>query len=177
MRARTAAAAVRKSAPATRKVPPLGGSSPHNMRKVVDLPAPFAPSKPNTSPLATEKLTLLHRIKIAETALQVVHFDDGFARIRRGMGGQHLADQRRGRLMLAGRFFPEQRDEAVFEARRHCRHFNAALTGQQNFGVGWHSVFHHHTDVVALDQRIQHPGACAMRFCRVRFSISFALTW
>jgi hypothetical protein len=47
--------AVRRSAPATRSVPPLGGGSPQSMRNVVDLPARWR-SGPNTSP-ATEKLT------------------------------------------------------------------------------------------------------------------------
>ena len=55
MRARASAGAVRRSTPATSIWPPLGGSSPHSIRKVVDLPAPFAPSRPNTSPRRTER--------------------------------------------------------------------------------------------------------------------------
>ena len=37
----------------------LAGSRPHSMRKVVDLPAPLAPSRPKTSPRSTSKLTPL----------------------------------------------------------------------------------------------------------------------
>ena len=57
MRPRAGAAAVRRSKPATRNVPAVGGSRPHSMRKVVDLPAPLAPSRPKISPRATVKLT------------------------------------------------------------------------------------------------------------------------
>ena len=44
-------------APATRALPPDGRSRPHSMRKVVDLPAPFGPSRPKISPRCTAKLT------------------------------------------------------------------------------------------------------------------------
>src|SRR5881409_1752623 len=46
------------SRPATRAWPAVGARSPHSIRMVVDLPEPFAPTKPNTSPRATRKLTL-----------------------------------------------------------------------------------------------------------------------
>src|SRR5688572_27876648 len=36
--------------PATSAVPAVGRNNPHNIRIVVDLPAPFAPRKPKTSP-------------------------------------------------------------------------------------------------------------------------------
>ena len=38
------------SMPATVAVPPVGFSSPHNMRIVVDFPAPLLPRKPKISP-------------------------------------------------------------------------------------------------------------------------------
>src|SRR5579859_2812748 len=45
------------SKPATRAAPLVGSSRVHNMRMVVDLPAPLGPSRPNTSPRGTCKLT------------------------------------------------------------------------------------------------------------------------
>src|SRR5664280_449567 len=44
------------SKPLTRADPEVGGTSVVNIRISVDLPAPFGPSKPNTSPCSTEKL-------------------------------------------------------------------------------------------------------------------------
>src|SRR5438445_3862617 len=41
------------STPPTIAVPLVGSSSPHSMRIVVDLPAPFAPRKPKISPVRT----------------------------------------------------------------------------------------------------------------------------
>ena len=41
------------SKPATRAVPPVGAMVVVSMPMVVDLPAPFGPSRPNTSPAAT----------------------------------------------------------------------------------------------------------------------------
>ena len=49
----------RTSTPATSQPPPEAGKSPHSMRKVVVLPAPFGPSSPNISPRLTLKLTWL----------------------------------------------------------------------------------------------------------------------
>ena len=45
------------STPATRAVPEVMESSVVSMRTVVDLPAPFGPRKPNTSPAATSRST------------------------------------------------------------------------------------------------------------------------
>ena len=42
--------------PATRNVPPLAGSSPHSIRKVVVLPAPFGPEQPENFARRTSKL-------------------------------------------------------------------------------------------------------------------------
>src|ERR1700733_9960520 len=44
------------SYPATRAPPEVGLNRPHSMRMVVDLPAPFGPRKPKTSPLRTSRL-------------------------------------------------------------------------------------------------------------------------
>src|ERR1035441_4474526 len=44
------------SNPATSACPDVGLSSPQSMRIVVDLPAPFGPRKPKTSPLRTARL-------------------------------------------------------------------------------------------------------------------------
>src|SRR5918993_5390460 len=53
MRRFTASGSLATSPPPTRAVPELGRNSPHNMRIVVDLPAPFAPRKPKISPCCT----------------------------------------------------------------------------------------------------------------------------
>src|SRR5438094_4877688 len=45
------------SCPHTVTPPELGGMKPVIMRMVVDLPAPFGPRKPSTSPLPTSKET------------------------------------------------------------------------------------------------------------------------
>src|SRR5690349_14079277 len=45
------------SIPHTETLPPLGGRNPVIMRMVVDLPAPFGPRNPSTSPLPTSKET------------------------------------------------------------------------------------------------------------------------
>ena len=54
---RTRLALAMTSKPATRAVPLVGSSRVHSMRMVVDLPAPLGPSRPNTSPRGTCKLT------------------------------------------------------------------------------------------------------------------------
>src|SRR5215510_5134374 len=54
---RTCSAWVRMSKPATLAFPSLGARRPHSIRIVVDLPLPFEPRKPNTSPRSTRKLT------------------------------------------------------------------------------------------------------------------------
>ena len=71
------------SKPLTRAVPEVGGTSVVNMRMSVDLPAPFGPSSPNTSPCSTVKLKRVHGGKIAEALGQIFNFDvehgSGFA--------------------------------------------------------------------------------------------------
>src|SRR5664279_3757155 len=52
---RTASGFRLTSYPATIARPEVGLSSPHNIRMVVDLPAPLGPRKPNTSPLRTSR--------------------------------------------------------------------------------------------------------------------------
>ena len=64
MRARAAAAAVRRLSPATVQWPLEMGNRPQSMRKVVVLPAPLAPSRPKISPLRTRKLTRSTAVKL-----------------------------------------------------------------------------------------------------------------
>src|SRR6266550_4512559 len=52
------------SRPATRAWPAVGARSPYSMRVVVDLPEPFAPTKPNTSPRSIRKLTLSTAVNV-----------------------------------------------------------------------------------------------------------------
>src|SRR4051812_22150414 len=47
-----------------RAVPAVGIMKPANIRMVVDLPAPFGPRKPSTSPRATLKLTRSTAVKL-----------------------------------------------------------------------------------------------------------------
>ncbi len=54
---RTAAGSRAMSCPATSPAPSVGARIPHNILIVVDFPAPFGPSSPNTSPWATENET------------------------------------------------------------------------------------------------------------------------
>src|ERR1700751_1696370 len=54
---RTSSRSVTTSWPATRATPEVGLASVHSMLIVVVLPAPLGPRKPNTSPVATSKLT------------------------------------------------------------------------------------------------------------------------
>src|SRR3546814_6460540 len=44
--------------PQTAMLPEVGARKPQSIFMVVDLPAPFGPRKPSTSPLATDKLML-----------------------------------------------------------------------------------------------------------------------
>ena len=53
MAARTCVPSSTTSCPATRALPEVGGSSVVSMWTVVDLPAPFGPRNPYTSPVAT----------------------------------------------------------------------------------------------------------------------------
>src|ERR1035441_1585337 len=53
---RTASGSRATSKPATTARPEVGLSSPQSMRMVVDLPAPFGPRNPKTSPLLTSRL-------------------------------------------------------------------------------------------------------------------------
>src|SRR5262245_420589 len=53
---RTPSACVTISKPCTSAVPEVGGRSVVSMRMSVDLPAPFGPSRPKTSPSSTAKL-------------------------------------------------------------------------------------------------------------------------
>src|SRR5256886_15394709 len=57
MRSRILSCWVASSQPATRAVPPLGGSNVASMRRVVVLPAPFGPRKPKISPRLTSRST------------------------------------------------------------------------------------------------------------------------
>ena len=63
MRRLASARAVRRFTPATCRKPLVAGNKPHSMRKVVVLPAPFGPSKPNISPRLTAKEVLFTAMK------------------------------------------------------------------------------------------------------------------
>jgi hypothetical protein len=54
--ARAAIGSVATSKPSRRALPPVGATVVVSIPTVVDLPAPFGPSKPNTSPGTTSKL-------------------------------------------------------------------------------------------------------------------------
>ena len=60
---RTSSGCVTMSWPPMSAVPPVGSSSVVIMRMRVDLPAPFGPSRPNTSPSSTPKVTPLTAVK------------------------------------------------------------------------------------------------------------------
>ncbi len=79
---RTALAARTMSKPLTRAVPEVGGTSVVNMRMSVDLPAPFGPSSPNTSPCSTEKLSASTAAEIAEALGQIFNFDGKHGLVR-----------------------------------------------------------------------------------------------
>src|SRR4051812_9279651 len=57
MRRLTASGSRVTSTPPTIALPDVGSSKPHNIRMVVDLPAPLLPRKPKISPRRTSKLT------------------------------------------------------------------------------------------------------------------------
>ena len=57
MRRRTSSAWWNTSNPATRAVPLVAGMKLDRIRMVVDLPAPFGPRKPTTSPRPTENVS------------------------------------------------------------------------------------------------------------------------
>ena len=60
---RAATPSVCTSWPQMRAVPAVGVMKPASMRMVVDLPAPFGPRKPSTSPRATLNDTLSTAVK------------------------------------------------------------------------------------------------------------------
>ena len=72
---RTASGSRATSYPATCARPEVGFSRPQSMRMVVDLPAPFGPRKPKTSPFADFEIDPVDGHKIAETLDQVLHHD------------------------------------------------------------------------------------------------------
>ena len=58
MRRRTSSESSKTSKPATLAVPAVGDRKQVSIFMVVDLPAPFGPRKPSTSPLRTLNVTL-----------------------------------------------------------------------------------------------------------------------
>src|ERR1035438_8383877 len=93
------------SYPATWARPDVGFSRPQSMRMVVDLPAPFGPRKPNTSPLrivrlmrstATKSPNRLSRFSIT-TELLSASMDS------RGMDGRSTADRIAEEVFDSGR--------------------------------------------------------------------------
>src|SRR5208283_1659464 len=61
---RTASDSRATSRPVTSAWPEVGRNSPHNMRMVVDLPAPFGPRKPNISPGRASRLMWSTAVKL-----------------------------------------------------------------------------------------------------------------
>jgi hypothetical protein len=59
------------------KLPAEAGRSPHSMRKVVVLPAPFGPSSPNISPRLTAETHMIHRDEFAEAPHEIADLNDG----------------------------------------------------------------------------------------------------
>jgi hypothetical protein len=57
MRARNSRGSRRTSKPSSVTVPASACSNPQTIRKAVDLPAPFGPTRPTTSPAAAESET------------------------------------------------------------------------------------------------------------------------
>src|SRR3989338_3740734 len=93
---------VRMSKPATVPPPAVGARMPHNMRMVVDLPAPFGPRKPKISPCATAKLTRLTATKFPN---------------RRSSSRTTTASGRESLRMVRAFLFAEHGDEYIFETR------------------------------------------------------------
>src|SRR5579863_6744873 len=97
----TSSGCVATSKPPTVARPEVGGSSPHKMRMVVDLPAPLGPRNPKISP----------RFTSSETRSTAVKSPKRFTRFSIRTAGPEASGGTR-RLLLA-----HQRDEHVFERR------------------------------------------------------------
>src|SRR5262245_13020333 len=80
-------------------LPDVGGRSPHRIRMVVDLPAPFGPRKPKISPRDTSSETLSTAVKSPKRLTR-------FSKRTAGPWASGCT----GRLL-----FPHQRNEDVFE--------------------------------------------------------------
>ncbi len=65
--------------PSTSAWPEVGTSKPHIILKVVDLPAPFGPSKPKISPRLTAKVHAIGGGKITKFLGQFFRFDHRLA--------------------------------------------------------------------------------------------------
>ncbi len=69
------------SKPLTRAMPEVGGTSVVSIRISVDLPAPFGPSRPKTSPWLHFETQAVHGNKIAEPLRQIFDFDGGMIHV------------------------------------------------------------------------------------------------
>src|SRR5579864_8304520 len=105
---------VATSNPATVALPDVGGSKPHRMRMVVDLPAPFGPRKPKISPRFTSSETLSTATKSPK---RLVKFSMWTA-------GPFVLGSTRHLLL------PHQRDEDVLQRRRDSVIFKGRHGGQ-----------------------------------------------
>src|SRR5580704_678166 len=92
------------SNPPTDALPEVGGSSPHKIRIVVDLPAPFGPRNPKISPRVTSSETLSTATKSPNF---LVRFSIWTA------GPEELGSM--GRLVLARLILTNESDENIFE--------------------------------------------------------------
>src|SRR5208282_328234 len=108
---RTASGSRLTSYPATNARPALGLSSPHNMRMVVDLPAPFGPRNPNTSPLRTVRLSWSTATKSPK---RLVSFS-----ITTELGTTELDESEMARSIMAPRSPRNRIHKQVFDRRRN----------------------------------------------------------
>src|SRR4051794_15709642 len=111
------------STPPTIAVPLVGRSSPHSIRIVVDLPAPFAPRNPKISPSATSKLTSFTAVKSPKRRVSE----------RTAMAGG-ITVPRRGRAVRARAGFP-QRARAI-EIRLEQRDLRIEQVGRRRDAGG-----------------------------------------
>src|SRR5580692_6431801 len=110
MPARVASATVRLawSRPSMRIVPALGAVTPPRIFIIVDLPAPFSPIRPSTSPRSTRRLTLSSAVTPGYV-LVIPDSSSSVSAIRRFLPARSPAARGRRGLVRAGCLLAEQR--------------------------------------------------------------------
>src|ERR1700733_13177986 len=108
------------SYPATRARPEVGVNRPQSMRMVVDLPAPFGPRKPNTSPLRTSRLM---RSTATKSPKRLTRFSITTEPPCSGMGWRSTADRIDEEVFNCGRDFLNrvEGNEGVLQPRLEFR--------------------------------------------------------